>query len=185
MSEGLSSFLEAASWPSELQLSLWTSLVLWVSVPVVAFSAPCPCLRNCTKTLQPRLGMRSCVSRNLLGRAVISEGDVLLGSQRGRRTEKWNVLGCSGQKGRKNCRKLQALGWWELVRDQKGWWGAMESTLPCLAAGSYTLWSHSCSPCHSLIFVSCTHTACSHTSPCRSTVKTGLETDALLKGVED
>lgn len=54
MSEGLSSSLEAATWPSEFQLSLWTSLVLRVYVPIVAcFPVLCSGLRNYTQTSQP------------------------------------------------------------------------------------------------------------------------------------
>jgi len=58
-----------------------------------------------------------------------------------------------------------------LLGGLKGWWGVTALILPCLADGSYTLWRHSCSLRHSPIFASCTHTACSHTSPCRNTAK--------------
>lgn len=105
----------------------------------------------------------------------------------------WNVSfsGCREKKSRKSCagdsrfrmegRVEKGLQWRESV---KGWWGATALLLPCFADGSYTLWGHSCSPCHSLTFASCTHTACSHTSPCRNTAEQVCR-DILLKGLED
>lgn len=82
-----------STWPLQFQLSLWTSLILRGCMPVNACSTvPCLCLRHCTEILQPRLGVGNCISGNLLGEAVASEGVVWTGQQQGRRTEKRNIF---------------------------------------------------------------------------------------------